>query len=117
MGIRRAADGRRIVRFRPADGQHVDRVLGETSEGKEGESVQLIIECGDIYRFGFRAENPESGLGLDAPINWLGQVTNRAMTVSPPVGMAFTGMMFGLYAFGERQPCLVPADFQYADMR
>ena len=117
VGIRRAADGRRIVRFRPADGQHVDRVLEETSEGKEGESIQLIIECGDIYRFGFRAKSPNSGLGLNAPINWIGQVTNRAMTVSPPVGMAFTGMMFGLYAFGERQPCLVPADFQYADMR
>ncbi|PKY04951.1 putative glycosyl hydrolase [Aspergillus campestris IBT 28561] len=114
LGIRRAADGRRIVRLRPADGQHIDRVLEGTSEGG---NVQLIIECGDHYRFGFREESPDAHRGPEAPINWIGEVSNTAMTVSPPVGMAFTGMMLGLYAFGERQPCLVPADFEYAEMR
>jgi hypothetical protein len=34
-----------------------------------------------------------------------------ALITSPPVGGAFTGMMFGLYAFGNGEPCLDPADF------
>ena len=33
------------------------------------------------------------------------------LATSPPVGGAFTGMMFGLYAFGKGEPCLDPADF------
>ena len=37
------------------------------------------------------------------------------MTVVPPVGAAFTGMMLGLYAFGELEGCLVPADFKFAE--
>jgi hypothetical protein len=31
--------------------------------------------------------------------------------------MAFTGMMLGLYAFGELQKCLTPADFAFASFK
>ena len=33
------------------------------------------------------------------------------LTVMPPVGAAFTGAMFGIYAFGSWEPVLDPADF------
>ena len=46
---------------------------------------------------------------------WLASVSMRTMTVDPPNGMAFTGMMLSLYAFGELEPCLDPADFEYAE--
>lgn len=33
------------------------------------------------------------------------------LTIMPPVGGAFTGVMFGVYAFGRGEPVLNPADF------
>lgn len=33
------------------------------------------------------------------------------LVVAPPVGGAFTGVMFGVYAFGKGEPVLDPADF------
>lgn len=46
----------------------------------------------------------------------MGEVSNEVMTRDPPVGAPFTGMMLGLYAFGELERCLVPADFRYAEL-
>ncbi|OAG02366.1 Arabinanase/levansucrase/invertase [Paraphaeosphaeria sporulosa] len=37
--------------------------------------------------------------------------TSKELAITPPVGMSFTGAMFGLYAFGNWEPVLVPADF------
>lgn len=74
--------------------------------------VRLVIECGDRYKFGFQElRDDESN---EETIRWIGEADNRSMTAAPPVGVAFTGMMVGLYAFGERQRCLDPADFHYA---
>jgi hypothetical protein len=39
------------------------------------------------------------------------KVPVSALIKSPLVGGAFTGMMFGLYAFGNGEPCLDHADF------
>lgn len=33
------------------------------------------------------------------------------LTVMPPIGGAFTGAMYGVYAFGKGEPVLDPADF------
>ena len=33
------------------------------------------------------------------------------LTVAPPVGGCFTGVMFGVYSFGKGQPVIDPADF------
>lgn len=35
----------------------------------------------------------------------------ETLTISPPVGGAFTGAMFGIYAFGKSEPVLDPSDF------
>ena len=69
--------------------------------------ITLTIKCGSQYRFGFHEEGSADSV-------WIGCVSNKAATKAPPVGAPFTGMMFGLYSFGERQRSLVPADFQYA---
>lgn len=37
--------------------------------------------------------------------------TSEALTVFPPVGGAFCGVMFGIYAFGRSEPVLDPSDF------
>jgi hypothetical protein len=109
LGIRLSPtkEGARIVRFQPAGGEAIDVELGS------GQSdVVFVIECGDRYRFGFK--EVDSNI---AETQWIGEVNNSTMTRSPPVGAPFTGMMLGLYAFGERQQCLVPADFAYAEFR
>lgn len=33
------------------------------------------------------------------------------LTILPPVGGAFAGVMYGIYAFGRGEPVLDPADF------
>ena len=39
-------------------------------------------------------------------------VESRLLTKTPPVGQPFLGAMFGLYAFGNWEPCLDPAYFK-----
>jgi hypothetical protein len=38
-------------------------------------------------------------------------VETSALTVMPPFGGCFTGVMFGIYSCGKSQPVLDPADF------
>ena len=100
--------GPRVVRWRSADGQCTDLQLSSaTSE------VIFVIKCGDRYKFGYRE--------VDEPtdtVRWIGEAKNTDFTnASLPVGAPFTGMMLGLYSFGERQRCLVPADFSYAEFK
>ena len=103
-------EGTRIVRFRPAKGETVDLELASSAS-----DVIFVVECGDAYKFGFKEVGVNDDQGM---VHWIGEVKNRTMTeASIPVGAPFTGMMLGLYAFGELQRCLVPADFEYAEFR
>ncbi|KAK2772820.1 hypothetical protein FQN53_004425 [Emmonsiellopsis sp. PD_33] len=95
----------RIIRFRPAQGEEVEHTLkSQTSD------VVLIVECGERYVFKYRevVDGGEEGLVT------VGAVENSVMTQDPPIGAPFTGMLLGLYAFGELERCLEPADFEYA---
>lgn len=103
LGIRKTEKGRCIL-FRPSEGETVECDLGAATD------IILAIECGTEYRFGYREDTETS-------FHWIGSVANNAATKAPPVGANFTGMMLGLYAFGERQRCLTPADFAYAEFR
>ncbi|KAJ5577461.1 Concanavalin A-like lectin/glucanase subgroup [Penicillium hispanicum] len=103
IGIRKKG-GHRVIHFQPSEGDTSQKTLGDT------EYVTLFIECGNEYRFGYREPT-------DSDVHWIGIVTNRAATKAPPVGAPFTGMMLGLYTFGERQRCLTPADFAYAQFQ
>ncbi|KAI5305350.1 hypothetical protein KEM56_004643, partial [Ascosphaera pollenicola] len=118
IGLRLGNDdsGDFIVRFTPADGKIVECKLSPQSS-----EVQFTIECNnDEYRFGFCeiSSNPEE-IAADEPGPWkyLGSVANHVMTRDPPIGAPFTGMMLGLYAIGENEPCIVPADFKFAEFR
>ncbi|KAJ6123493.1 Concanavalin A-like lectin/glucanase subgroup [Penicillium samsonianum] len=103
IGIRKDSKGR-FIRFRPSEGDIMEHRLDTKS------AVTLTVDCGIEYRFGYRE-------GTESDIHWIGSVSNSAATAAPPVGANFTGMMLGLYAFGERQRCLAPADFAYAEFR
>lgn len=105
IGIR--TDGKkRFIRFRDASGSFTERGLnGHSSD------VVLRIVSADGYKFGFR----EADDG-DEDFQWLGEVSSAAMTQEPPLGLAFSGMMLGIYSFSEKQPSLAPADFHYVDI-
>lgn len=67
--------------------------------------LNLVVHCqGAEYALGVRQGASEE----------VHQGTCRAedLTVLPPVGGAFAGVMFGVYAFGNGGPVLDPADFR-----
>ena len=69
---------------------------------KEGEMVALCANaCYGAYRLSLKHTGGAESFML----------TSKELAVSPPVGGAFTGTMFGLYAFGNWEPVLDPADF------
>ena len=78
-------------------------------KGGSEEEVRLVVKCEELrYVFGFaRGKEHEE-------VEWVGEVSTDVMTADPPVGAPFTGMLLGVYAFGEMEPCSVPADFRYA---
>ncbi|KAF6837966.1 Non-reducing end alpha-L-arabinofuranosidase BoGH43B 2 [Colletotrichum musicola] len=43
--------------------------------------------------------------------------TSEDLTVFPPVGGAFCGVMFGVYSFGRSEPVLDPSDFSDIEIR
>ncbi|KAF6798228.1 Non-reducing end alpha-L-arabinofuranosidase BoGH43B 2 [Colletotrichum sojae] len=43
--------------------------------------------------------------------------TSEDLTVFPPVGGAFCGVMFGIYSFGRSEPVLDPSDFSDIEIR
>lgn len=111
IGIRRSTSGSRMIRYRPAVGDAIDAAL-QTAEA----DVLLLIDCQNLeYRLGFVELHSEAaGVSSKDNIKWVGSVSTDTMTRDPEVGAAFTGMMLGLYAFGELEPCLTPAIFRFA---
>lgn len=118
IGIRKArsrdgmnpAPTARMIHFRSARGDTVSRLLEQPDS-----DVFLYIRCGKKYEFGFR-ELVGPG-DEDGPIQWLGEASNEVMTSPPSAGLAFSGMMFGLYAFADYQRSLNAAEFHYAQIK
>lgn len=112
IGIRKSLDGRQQVILTTPSGLQLDEKLeASTTE------VDLAIECEGLrYKFGYHeVKKGATKVSADADIKWLGQVSTKSMTIDPPVGLPFTGMMFGLYAFSEMQRGMTPADFAFAE--
>lgn len=99
----------RVIRFRDVAGDTFEWVLR-----KETMDVALRIVCGKGYTFGFGEIDQHGDI---EEFRWVGEVDSRLMTREPPIGLAFTGMMLGLYSFSERQRSLTPADFSYVELR
>lgn len=97
----------RVVRFSRPVGAEEGEVVEVDGLG-EGPVVLVIRSRGEWYELGFW----EVGGEEEEEVRWLGRVSKRVMTRDPEVGAAFTGMMFGVYAFGD---CLTPADFEYVE--
>ncbi|KAH8658543.1 glycosyl hydrolase [Ilyonectria robusta] len=118
IGIRKARRGdgmspaaaARMIHLRSARGDAVSRLLEQPDS-----DVCLYIRCGKKYEFGFR-ELVGPG-DEDGPIQWLGEASNEVMTNPPSAGLAFSGMMFGLYAFADYQQSLNAAEFHYAQVK
>lgn len=112
IGIRQA-DGQRSIRYLPAEGEEKSVPL-KTADS----DVFLAVDCQPThYRFGFVEVEKSGGSSQDlvAAVNWVGEVNTAVMTRDPPVGMPFTGMTLGLYAFGDMERCLTPAVFKFAE--
>lgn len=64
--------------------------------------VELVLRClGAEYELVIRQGDLQHSLACRA----------EDLTVMPPVGGAFTGVMYGVYSFGKGEPVLDPADF------
>jgi hypothetical protein len=102
----------RVIRFSPPAGigaEVIERRLESLTT-----DVILQVLCGDRYEFGFRETMAGNHQDHHAEKTiWIGDVANDVMTRPPPVGAQFTGVMLGLYAFGEHLPCYTTADFHY----
>ena len=114
LGIRkkRSGKGRELWFTRPdtQPGEFRSSIHPVYSE----DAIRLSIQCSpEGYSLGY--DRGEDNDGLED--SWLGEVDMKTMTADPHKGMAFTGMMLGLYSFGELQKCLSPADFAYASFR
>jgi hypothetical protein len=112
MGIRLQKDGpqsKRVIRFTPP--ANAGEVVHATIPD-EGE-VKMTVDCtATSYRFGYRVVGD-----ANEDWTWLAEVDTRILTRNPEIGQPFTGMMLGLYAFGELQPVLTPAHFAFAAFR
>lgn len=102
--------------------QRAIRLSGPGMEAKEAfiserGAVRLIIEStATTYRLGFEEVNQDTQQ-KSQDWTWLEEIDTQVMTKSPEVGQPFTGMMMGLYSFGELQPVRSPAHFAYAEFR
>ncbi|KAI0109160.1 glycoside hydrolase family 43 protein [Nemania sp. FL0031] len=66
------------------------------------ETIRLRIEATPTtYDLSFALQNYESSYRVEA----------KDLTVMPPIGGAFCGVMFGIYSFGHLEPVLDSADF------
>lgn len=99
--------GAREVAFRSASG-----AVAHVPLASQESDFVLVIKSDSGYMLGFKEifDGTE-----DQEVNWVGEVSSKVMTRDPEVGASFTGMTFGIYAFGETERCFVPADFKYVE--
>lgn len=110
IGIRRSeATGARELRFTRPTEAGPGNFSVETHSLAHNGPVDLAIACSPTrYKLGYSIATDGSDWV------WFEELPMQVMTADPPKGMAFTGMMLGVYAFGELEPCLDPADFEFA---
>lgn len=73
--------------------------------------VERLVSKGPFDMM-IRCANQEYTLGLRQDVEEdYASCRAEDLTVAPPVGGSFTGVMFGVYAFGKGEPVLDPADF------
>lgn len=103
------------------DGKTIRTVVLRKPEGQAGQfsvsyakqltnesEIELCAEaCNDFYKLYLKHKD-----GVESFI-----FMSKALAVMPTVGASFTGTMFGVYAFGNGEPVLDPADFSRLHVR
>lgn len=80
----------------------------------ENDDLKLCVEaCNGTYKM--YAKHPKHHLKVGDAESFT--FTSEELAITPPVGMSFTGAMFGVYAFGNWEPVLEPADFSDIHVR
>ncbi|PLB55756.1 hypothetical protein P170DRAFT_443475 [Aspergillus steynii IBT 23096] len=106
IGICMDSTGARIARFVSPDGATVEEILPDADSG----AIYFVIDCDAEYRLGYEVPSKR-----EKDVKWLGSVSRAVMTRHPRIGRPNTGMMLGVYAFGDKEQCLEPADFEFAE--
>ncbi|KAF3762225.1 family 43 glycoside hydrolase [Cryphonectria parasitica EP155] len=103
------------------DGEKVQTIVRRSPGGRAGvihvsslvsdESGKKLLSQ-ETFTLSVCCEHEKYTLGIrQGPEEDYGTCRADALTVMPPVGGAFTGVLFGLYSFGRGEPVLDPADF------
>ncbi|KAM0205801.1 hypothetical protein ACHAPA_009189 [Fusarium lateritium] len=104
-----------VVATQCDDGKLESKIGYKGATGKAGEFVTSTVDFSslDSVEFTIRAYATKYELSLTAggKKSEVFTVEANTMTVMPPVGGCFTGVMLGIYSFGRNQPVLDPADF------
>lgn len=110
LGLRRSIAGHRELLI---------RTLLDGHGAFETKRLRLRAEAGDIilrihcnaqgYELGFQDTTDEDG-----EVESVARISMETMTQVPPIGLAFCGIMFGIYSYGDMEPVLEPAVFRYA---
>ncbi|KAF4982103.1 hypothetical protein FZEAL_2209 [Fusarium zealandicum] len=97
------------------DGKIKPKIVFREPRGKAGDfkaATANIENVSDTVEFEIRASPTTytlSGVVGDKSDSF--SILAKDLTVAPPVGGCFTGVMFGIYSFGKGEPVLDPADF------
>ncbi|KAI1132767.1 glycoside hydrolase family 43 protein [Nemania abortiva] len=79
-----------------------EQALAMVSRAPTGKPGEMTIETSPTtYSLSFKVENYSSTYHFES----------KDLTIMPPIGGAFCGVMFGIYSFGQGEPVLDPADF------
>ncbi|PSR87392.1 beta-xylosidase [Coniella lustricola] len=96
-------------------GEQVQTVVRRSRVGKEESPRQVsTLLTGEPLHLSLFCANDKYTLvaqqGLEARQDTATYLAEE-LTLAPPLGGAFTGVMYGVYAFGKGEPVLDPADF------
>ncbi|KIL94375.1 hypothetical protein FAVG1_02938 [Fusarium avenaceum] len=104
-----------VVASQCDDGKLESKISYKGATGRAGEFTDSTVDFSslDSVEFTIRAYPTKYELSLTAgeKESEVYTVEASALTIMPPVGGCFTGVMFGIYSFGRNQPVLEPADF------
>ena len=107
IGIRlNAAGDKRVIIVRTPD----EKTVGLLHES-EFELSTLAGSIGIQLLIGWKENGYLLSIVAGDQVQDCGFASGQLLTRSPPIGNCFSGMMFGVYAFGNWEPCLDPADF------
>lgn len=95
-------------------GSEADMFLAQTTSSDISPNLARTSKQTVVAKLSLACEGSQYRLSLDQGPG--AEQTNAScsaeeLTIMPPIGGSFTGVMFGVYSFGRGEPVLDPADF------